>query len=373
MDLTQDTIHARRKLGVDFIKTVNLEIYKKFSHGLKMNLRMYQDINNDALQNYDDYGLITGSTKVGKIYDESCNYESKIGVNYDEVDYYKFSLEFYMPQHYFSIGANAYSFSIPRNPNLLYSLDSNQVDTGSKAPRMLKIQEFYPIIPPKALYNMEEEKLFGEQKMYKYVLKPELMHKLSSSPPNVTVFITDVPDVLIKRNSEVMTELEQKKEELEQSQQQLKKREAELEQELLDIVQEIGQTQQLLDIEQLQEKKKGLEQQLKEIPQEGNSLENELKKIGEQITLLNAVKTYLQGNVSYYLGECIEKGLWIRAKEKYFYTIFSNSILQGGSLKSKKKSSIRMKKRISKKKINKTSKNLRKKKNKKYISKRRGI
>lgn len=44
-----------------------------------------------------------------------------------------------------------------------------------------------------------------------------------------------------------------------------------------------------------------------------------------------------------------------------------------GSLKSKKKSPIRMKKRISKKKINKTSKNLRKKKNKKYISKRRGI
>ena len=117
----------------------------------------------------------------------------------------------------------------------------------------------------------------------------------------------------------------------------------------------------------------GLEQQLKEIPQEGNPLKTELKKIGEQITLLNNLKTNLQGNVSYYLGECIETLSGIKTKKKYFYTIFSDSNAQGGSLKSKKKSSIRMKKRISKKKFNKTSKNLRKKKNKKYISKRRGI
>lgn len=58
----------------------------------------------------------------------------------------------------------------------------------------------------------------------------------------------------------------------------------------------------------------------------------------------------------------------------YGHRDFFRSIpISGGSHKSKKKSSIRMKKRISKKKINKTSKNLRKKKNKKYISKRRGI
>ena len=278
--LKKNTIHGRRIYNVDSYTTPKLQIYKNFHPDLKMKLRMYQDTDDSQYNNkyeyYDDHGLITGSTAVGTIYDESCNYETDNGVILNKVKYSRFSLEFYMPTHYFLPDYTRYSFWIPRNPIL-------SADIVSDLRSMVKIEEKCPIIPPTDLYKIDkiEEKPSGEQKMYKYVLKnPDL--KPTISPTYGYVFIND-----------------------------------------------------------------------------------DLSSIKKEIESF-------RGGGSYYLGKCnVLK--YYEMKEKFFLTIFSDSNLQGGSHKSKKKSSIRMKKRISKKKINKTSKNLRKKKNKKYISKRRGI